>query len=43
MHPIIILGAGHAAYSLAREIRRHDQEIPVTLITRDSGDSYYGD
>jgi rubredoxin-NAD+ reductase len=41
MHPIIILGAGHAAYSLAREIRRHDQEIPVTLITRDSGDSYY--
>ena len=41
MHPIIILGAGHAAYSLAREIRRHNQDQPITLITRDSGDSYY--
>lgn len=41
MHPIIILGAGHAAYSLAREIRRHSPSQPMTLITRDSGDSYY--
>lgn len=41
MHPIIILGAGHAAYSLAREIRRHNEDQPITLICRDSGDSYY--
>ena len=41
MHPIIILGAGHAAYSLAREIRRHNQDQAITLITRDNGDSYY--
>lgn len=40
-HPIIILGAGHAAYSLAREIRRHDSETEILLITKDSGDSYY--
>lgn len=39
--PLIILGAGHAAYSLAREYRRHDSEREITLITRDNGDSYY--
>lgn len=38
---LIVLGAGHAAYSLAREYRRHDAERPIILITRDSGDSYY--
>jgi len=38
---LVILGAGHAAYSLAREYRRHDAERAITLITRDSGDSYY--
>jgi rubredoxin-NAD+ reductase len=41
MSPIVILGAGHAASSLAREIRRHDKNAGITLITRDSGDSYY--
>lgn len=41
MNPIIILGAGHAAYSLAREIRRHNTDIAITLITNDEGDSYY--
>lgn len=40
-NPLIILGAGHAAYSLAREYRRHDAERDITLITRDSGNSYY--
>ena len=38
---LIVLGAGHAAYSLAREYRRHDAERPIVLITRDAGDSYY--
>lgn len=40
-NPIIILGAGHAAYSLVREIRRNDSEQEIILITSDSGDSYY--
>ena len=38
---LVILGAGHAAYSLAREYRRHDAERAITLITRDAGHSYY--
>lgn len=38
---LIVLGAGHAAYSLAREYRRHDSERHIILITRDEGDSYY--
>lgn len=40
MNPIIIIGTGLAGYTLAREIRKHNTEIPLTLITADDG-SYY--
>lgn len=41
MDPIIIIGTGLAGYSVARELRKHDKQTPVILITRDDGASYY--
>lgn len=38
--PIIIIGSGLAGYNLAREIRQHDKEIPITMITQDAGAFY---
>ena len=38
--PIIILGTGLAGYTLAREIRKRDTTIPITLITQDDGVFY---
>lgn len=38
---LVILGSGHAGYSLAREWRKLDPSSPVTIITRDDGASYY--
>jgi rubredoxin-NAD+ reductase len=38
--PIIIIGAGMAAYSLAREFRKLDQATPLMLVTGDSGAAY---
>ncbi|MDH5327522.1 MAG: FAD-dependent oxidoreductase [Gammaproteobacteria bacterium] len=40
MRKLIILGTGMAAYSLAREFRKLDNETPMTLISADSGDFY---
>ncbi|PUA18261.1 FAD-dependent oxidoreductase [Glaciimonas sp. PCH181] len=40
MKPIIIIGAGMAAYTLARELRRLDKVIPLTIITADDGGYY---
>lgn len=40
MDPIIIVGSGLAGYTLAREIRKLDQEIPLTLISADDGRYY---
>lgn len=40
MKPIVVLGSGLAGYSVIRELRKLDREIPVTLVTRDSGDYY---
>jgi rubredoxin-NAD+ reductase len=37
---IVVLGSGLAGYSVVRELRKLDRDIPVTLITRDSGDYY---
>lgn len=39
-HPIIIIGAGLAGWSTAREFRKLDATTPVLLITADSGDFY---
>jgi rubredoxin-NAD+ reductase len=39
-NPIVIIGSGLAAYSLAREFRKLNSAQAITLITSDSGDFY---
>ena len=39
-HPIIVIGAGLAGWTAAREFRKLDPSTPVTLVTADSGDFY---
>lgn len=38
--PIVIVGAGMAGYTLAREFRRLDKKTPLTLVTSDEGCLY---
>jgi rubredoxin-NAD+ reductase len=38
--PIIIVGAGMAAYNLARELRKQDGDRPLLIIARDGAGSY---
>ncbi|WP_217510036.1 FAD-dependent oxidoreductase [Pseudomonas corrugata] len=38
--PIIVVGAGLAGYGVLRELRKLDANVPLTLITADSGDFY---
>ena len=40
MNPIIIIGAGLAGWTTARELRKLDADTPLLLITADSGDFY---
>ena len=40
MNPIVILGSGLAGYNVARELRKLDQETPLTVISADSGSFY---
>lgn len=40
MKPLIIVGTGLAAYSLAREFRKLDRNSPLLLISAESGDFY---
>ncbi len=40
MHPITFIGSGLAAYTLARELRKRDPQVPLRLISRDSADFY---
>ncbi len=40
MKPIIVLGSGLAGYTLVRELRKLNRDIPITMISRDSGDYY---
>lgn len=40
MSPIVIIGAGLAGWTTAREFRKLDSTTPVMLITLDSGDFY---
>jgi len=37
---IVIIGTGLAGYNLAREIRKHDKDVALTLITQDDGAFY---
>ena len=39
-HPIIIIGAGLAGWTVAREFRKLDATTPLTVVTTDSGDFY---
>ncbi|MGZ5199499.1 MAG: FAD-dependent oxidoreductase [Telluria sp.] len=38
--PVIIVGAGMAAYSLAREFRKLDKATPLMVVTGDAGHAY---
>ncbi|MCC5859410.1 MAG: FAD-dependent oxidoreductase [Ectothiorhodospiraceae bacterium] len=38
--PVVIIGTGLAGYTTARELRKHDRETPLVLITSDDGRSY---
>ncbi len=40
MEPIIVVGSGLAGYSVIRELRKLDRDVPVMLLSRDSGDYY---
>lgn len=40
MDPIVIIGSGLAGWTIARELRKLDKSIPMTLITADAGDFY---
>lgn len=40
MKPIVIIGGGMAAYTLAREVRKLDSLVPLTLIMADEGAFY---
>lgn len=40
MEPIIVVGSGLAGYSVIRELRKLDREVPVILLSRDGGDYY---
>ena len=38
--PLTLIGSGMAALGLVRQLRAHQPERPITLITADSGDDY---
>jgi len=40
MDPVLIIGTGLAGYTLAREIRKLDGELPMQLVTSDDGRAY---
>lgn len=40
MKPIVIVGAGMAAYSVARELRKRDKSAPLTIVAGDAGGAY---
>lgn len=41
MKPIVIIGTGLAGYTLAKEIRKLNQETPIIMITADGGEFYH--
>jgi len=38
--PVVIVGAGLAAWTTARELRKLDAAVPIHIVTRDTGDFY---
>lgn len=39
--PILVIGTGLAGYGVVRELRKHDNQTPVVMLSRDDGASYY--
>ncbi len=39
-NPVVIIGSGLAGYAVARELRKLDTEIPITMLTADHGGFY---
>jgi len=40
MKPILIVGAGLAGYTVARELRKLDKAVPIVIVTADNGGFY---
>ena len=40
MKPIVIIGAGMAGFTVAREVRKLDKDIPLVIMTSDAGGFY---
>jgi rubredoxin-NAD+ reductase len=40
VQPIVIIGSGLAGYTVIRELRKVDKDVPITLITREPGYFY---
>jgi len=40
MDPVLVIGSGLAAYTLAREFRKLDRQTPLLLVSRDAADFY---
>ena len=40
MKPIVIIGAGMAGFTVARELRKLDKEVPLVILTSDGGGFY---
>ena len=40
MNPIVIIGAGMAGFTVAREVRKLDKTIPLLIVTSDTGGYY---
>jgi rubredoxin-NAD+ reductase len=38
--PVVIVGAGLAGFGVARELRKLDKQVPITLVTADAGHFY---
>jgi len=41
LEPIVIIGAGMAAYNLVKEVRKLDKNTPIKIISSDDGNLYY--
>lgn len=39
--PLTIIGSGHAGITLARELRRLSEDLPIRVLSRDDGHYYY--
>lgn len=40
MAPVVIVGSGLAGYTVARELRKLDPSVPLTMVSRDEGSFY---